>query len=527
MNAILRNSGDPDPQPIGQPPPRSRRLRRLLVFGALWSVLVLIALVAVTAWIAGTPAFQNRVRRAVVAELQKSTGGRVDLKRFTWRLTHLEFEVDDLTIHGLEAPDQVPYAHIDRLFVRLQVLSFFRPRIGLNYLEADHPVVHLIVYPDGSTNQPRPKHPSSGNSVNEIFSLAIERTVVDNGVAILNQRATPFNLTANNLAAQLTWVPARDRYVGTLHAEDVIAQRGADLPVHSIVDASVDLGRNSATLVSLSLQSGPQGKSQKTVLRASGALENFADPRWQFTAKGAIDASETRAFASVPGPTGGLAQIEASGHGSKAQFIVDGNARIVGGAYRIGTVNATGITADAIAHITEDRIAVTAIHARLATGGFLTGAMHIDHWQAPPSAPNSQRQQGTISTQLAGFTLDSLLDTVAPRNFRRLGFATSAAGTANVDWTGSLANLTGAVNVTLTPPATIGPGEVPVTGAVAAEYVNRLGTVLVRDVDVHTPASEIHASGSLGVYPLTRRTAIDASLVTCDVADFNPALAAS
>lgn len=526
MNAIPRNTAEPDPQPTGSPRPRSRRLRRLLVFGALWTVLVLIALVAVTAWIASTPAFQNRVRRAVVAELQKSTGGRVDLKKFTWRLTHLEFEVDDLTIHGLEAADQVPYAHIDRLFVRLQILSFFRPKIGLNYLEADHPVVHLIVYPDGSTNQPRPKHPSSGNTVNQIFSLAIERTVVDNGVAILNQRATPFNLTANNLAAQLTWVPARDHYVGTLHAEDVIAQRGADLPVHSVIDASVDLGRNSAALVSLTLQSGPQGKSQKTVLRASGAIDNFADPRWQFTAKGAINAVEIRAFTSVPGLTGGIAQIEAGGHGSKAQFIIDGNARISGGAYRTGTVNATGITADAVAHITEDRIAVTGIHARLATGGVLTGAMRIDHWQAPASAQKDQRQQGTIRTQLAGFTLDSLLDAVAPRNFRRLGFATSAAGTANVDWTGSLANMIGTANVTLTAPSTIGAGEVPVTGTVAAQYVNRLGTVLVRDVDVHTPASDIQASGSLGVYPLTRRTAIDASLVTRDIAEFNPALAA-
>ncbi len=526
MNAIPRNTAEPDPQPTGSPRPRSRRLRRLLVFGALWTVLVLIGLVSVTAWIASTPAFQNRVRRAVVAELQKSTGGRVDLKKFTWRLSHLEFEVDDLTIHGLEAPDQVPYAHIDRLFVRLQILSFFRPKIGLSYLEADHPVVHLIVYPDGSTNQPRPKHPSSGNTVNQIFSLAIERTVVDNGLAIVNQRSTPFNLTANNLAAQLTWVPARDHYVGTLHAEDVIAQRGADLPVHSVVDASVDLGRNSAALLSLTLQSGPQGKSQKTVLRASGALDNFADPRWQFTAKGAINALEIRAFTSVPGLTGGIAQIEATGHGSKAQFIIDGNARISGGAYRIGTVNATGITADAVAHITDDRIAVTGIHARLATGGVLTGAMRIDHWQAPASAPQDQRQQGTIRTQFTGFTLDSLLDTVAPRHFRRLGFATSAAGTANVDWTGSLANMTGTVNVALTPPSTIAPGEVPVTGTVAAQYVNRLGSVLVRDVHVHTPASDIQASGSLGVYPLTRRTAIDASLVTRDIAEFNPALAA-
>ena len=77
------------------------------------------------------------------------------------------------------SPGEIPYAHLDRLFVRLQILSFFHPKISLNYLEADHPVIHLIVYPDGSTNQPQPKHPSTGDTKNEIFNLAIGRTVLD------------------------------------------------------------------------------------------------------------------------------------------------------------------------------------------------------------------------------------------------------------------------------------------------------------------------------------------------------------
>jgi translocation and assembly module TamB len=530
----MPQSGQPEPLPTpdATPPSHPHRIRNLLAFGALWTVAILLALLGAIAWFAGTPAFQNRVRRTVVAELEKATGGRVELKKFSWRLTHLEFEADDLTIHGLEAADQVPYAHIDRLFVRLQILSFFRAKIGLNYLEADHPVFHLIVYPDGSTNQPKPKRPSSGNTKNQIFDLAIGRTVIDNGLAILNQRAVPLNLTANNLAAQVNYVPDRDHYVGTLHAEDVVAQRGADVPVHSIVDASLDIGRDSANLVSLTLQSGPQGKSQKTVLRASGGLSNFANPQWQFTMKGAIDALEVRALTGAPGLAAGTAQLEASGHGAGQQYAIDGNARISGGAWRGGTVNASGVTADAIAHVTQDQIAVTGIHARLATGGVLTGDMHIVNWRASapapasPALPKAARQQGTIRMQLAGFTLDSVLDTVAPRQFRRLGFATTASGTANVDWTDSLANMVGSVNVNLVPPSSLNPNEIPVTGAVSAEYRNRAGAVFIRTFDIHTPASEIQASGSMGVYPMTRASAIEASFTTRDIGEFNPALAA-
>jgi translocation and assembly module TamB len=533
MNAMPQPTAENEPV-REQKPPRLRhphRVRNLIVFGALWTLAVLAVLGGLLAWVASTSSFQNRVRRVVIADLEKSTGGRVELKKFTWRLTHLEFETDDLTIHGLEAADQVPYAHVDRLFVRLQILSFFRAKIGLNYLEADHPVIHLIVYPDGSTNQPRPRHPSTGNTTDQIFDLAVGRTVLNNGVAILNERQIPFNLSVNNLAAQVNYVPLRDRYVATLHAEDVVAQRGADTPVHSIVDASVDMGRNNADLVSLVLESGPQGKKQKTVLRASGSLNNFAAPQWQFAMNGAIDALEIRALTGTPGLDGGTAQLEAKGHGAGLQFVVDGNARISGGAYRTGSVSANGITADAVAHITQDLIAVTGIHARLATGGAITGEMRIVNWLAPAPAqpgqtsPKAEQEQGTIRTQLAGFTLDSLLDTVAPKRFRRLGFDTSAAGTANVNWTGNPDNLIGEVKVTLAPPHTPSPDEVPVNGVVEAEYTNRSGSVLIRTFDIHTPGSEIQMTGSLGVYPMTRKSQLDASLVTRNVAEFNPMLA--
>jgi translocation and assembly module TamB len=524
----------PGDEPLREEAPAPRRhphrVRNLIVFSTLWTVLALVVMGGILAWYASTPSFENRVRRALIAELQKSTGGRVELQKFSWRMTHLEFEADNLTIHGLEGPGQVPYAHIDRLFVRLQILSFFRAKIGMNYLEGDHPVIHLIVYPDGSTNQPKPRHASTGNATDQVFNLAVARTVVSDGVAILNEQQIPFNLAVNNLAAQVNYVPLRDHYVGTLHAEDVVTQRGADTPIHSQLDASVEMGRNSANLVSLMLQSGPQGKSQKTVLRANGTLDDFAHPRWQFTMKGAIDALEVRALTGTPGLDAGTAQLEANGHGAGSQFVVDGNARISGGAYRTGTVNANNVTADAVAHVTQDLIAVTDIHARLATGGVVTGAMRIVNWQAPavaqPGQPEAGAEQGMIRTQLAGFTLDSLLDTVAPRRFRRLGFDTSAAGTASVDWKGSVDNLTGTVKVNLAPPHAPSPNEVPVTGVVDADYVNRSGSVVVRTLDIHTPASEIQISGSLGVYPMTRKSQLNASLVTRNVAEFNPALAA-
>ncbi len=516
----------PRPEPSAQPRRPRRRAGRIALLVVFWVLVVLVVLAGALAWYATTPSFENRVRHAVIAELEKTTGGRVQLQRFTWRLSHLEFEADDLTIHGLEAPGQVPYAHIDRLYVRLQVLSFFRPKIALNYLEADHPVFHLIVYSDGSTNAPQPKHPSNKSTKNEIFDLAVGRTVVDNGVAILNEQKIPFNLAANNLGAQVSYVPAGGHYVGTIHAEDVVAQRGVDPSVHSQLDASLDVGRNTAKLISLTLQSGPSSQRQKTVIRLNGTLVDFADPHWVFAVQGAIDASEVRALTGAPGLEAGVAQLSAAGHGTRQQFTIDGSAAITGGVFREGTVYITGVSAKSVVHVTQDLIAVTGVHARVASGGTVEGSLNIADWQTPaPGAPKTAPEKGIIRTRIAGFSLDSILDMVAPRHYRRLGFDTAASGTANVDWTGSASSLVGAVNVSLAPTHAPTVGEVPVTGTVAAQYIHRTGTVAIQDVDVHTPASQIRVAGTLGVYPVTRRSEITASLVTSNLAEFNPVLA--
>ena len=510
--------------------PRRRAGHILLATGLWFAGLLAIALVALLVF-ADSPLFQKRIRHSIVADLESSTGGRAELGRFAWRLSHLEIEADNLTIHGLEAPDQIPYFHADRLYARLRIVSFFRPKIALSYLEADHPVFHLIVYPDGSTNQPQPLHPSPASATsNQIFDLAIGRTALNDGVLIVNQRAMPFSLSASDLAAQVSFDPAHDRYLGAVHAQDIVTQRAADTPVHSTLDATIEAARNTLSLPSLSLRSGLEGAKQQSELHAAGSLTNFNDPHWQFTVQGAVDALALRALSGIPGLAGGTAQLNAAGNGTTAQFSIEGTAGLTGGAYRIGTVNITGAEGTAALHINQDVVAVSNIHAR-AVGGTVDGDLRIVNWRAPLPTPGRRIRPGTpvtqgiIRTHIAGFALDRILDVVAPPQFRRFGFDTVATGTANVDWTGDAnTSLVGAADVTLAPPPTPTPGEVPVTGSVQAQYMQRSGSVAISKLDVHTPASSIQVTGSLGVYPDTRPTQLTAGLTTGNLAEFNSAL---
>ena len=508
---------------------------------------VLLALAALliggVMWYASTPQFENRVRQRVIAILEGATGGRVELGAFRWRLLRLEFEADNLTIHGLEPAGQVPYAHIDRLFVRVKIISFFRTKVGLNYLEADHPVIHLIVYPDGSTNQPHPKTESTSNKsvTDTLFDLQVNRTELNNGLAIVDQQATPFDLAANNLGIKLQYVapplghPTQDLYQGSIHIEDLTAQRGVSSPVHSKLDLQVQLERNAATLQSFNLQTGP------STLAGRLALQNFADPQWKGSLNGSVDVRLVEAFVSIPGLDKGNVELQLTGQGTMNTFTVDGQSKVTGGAYHTGTIHLAGVNATTALHLNENELTLTNSQAKLAEGGTVDGTLRIVNWsgsappvpekpqaapgrRGPPQAPANNKQQGTIRAHISDMTVASIMSIVAPPRDANLGFATFANGAVNLDWKGDSSNFVMDAKLALTAPQQPRPGEVPLNGTVDAQYMNGSGTVNIRSFTAQTPGMQIQVNGALGVYPLTRASQVNVELTTSKLAEFDRTL---
>ncbi|MFZ0662131.1 MAG: translocation/assembly module TamB domain-containing protein [Acidobacteriaceae bacterium] len=539
-------SDAPNLQPASSVPPAADGKQHPIWRAALVAVVVILLLIVGGIWYVNTPAFAKFVRGKVVSALEQATGGRVDMGAFHWRLLHLEFEVDNLTIHGLEGPGQVPYAHVDRIYVRAKIISLLERKFGLNYFEADHPVIHLIVYPDGSTNQPHPKVKATSKkpAIDTIFDLKVNRAEVRDGVVMVNQRATPFNASANDLGVMVTYVPAKgskesERYLGRVHVEDLTMERGGGAALHSTIDAQMELGRNQVVLQSLQLRTGD------SLLNVNGSLINFANPTWQLNVKGGVALGEMEALTHIAGLKQGEVQIDLHGGGAKAQFKVDGAIRVEGASYHAGSIHVTGVRAQTRLHLTRDDLALTGLRLELSQGGYIDGEMKVTHWRHPAKAaavpklpPKTARalrrakavvakpevQQGTIRAQLHGLGLASIMGIVAPSHYSELGFDTAASGSAKVNWTGSAMAFTAAANVTLTPPLKTVPGRVPMFGTVEATYSNVKGLVDIADLDVHTPASEVKVTGSLGAYPITRASNMQVTLNTSDISEFDPAL---
>ena len=511
------------PTPAPSQPPAPKRRIWLRVLGVVF-VLILLAIGGIV-WYASTPQFQNLVREKLIATLEQATGGRVELNAFQWSVRHLAFEADDLTIHGLEGANEVPYAHVDRIYVRVKILSFIRPKVDLNYLEADHPVFHLIIYPDGSTNQPRPKTQSSGKSVKDtIFDLKVGRTEINNGVALINQRAIPFDLAANDLGIVVTYAAPLDQYLATLHAADIAAQRGKNPPIQSKLDLMADIGRNMLKVSQLQLQTGP------SVLKATASVQDFANPHLNLTVQGKVDVREVMALEPVDGVDRGVVDLDLKGQGTTTQFALDGHAKVAGAAYHIDTVHITGVDVDTAIHATEEDLIFTGVRARIGRGGSVDAEMRVAHWLGAMFAPSGQPasasiRRGTIRAKLRGITLRTVMAFVAPRQYDELGFDTVTSGDGFVDWTGDGSDLSARANVTMAPSVHTPDGEVPMSGMLDATYFQKSGSVQIRQLQAQTPATLIQVTGGLGVYPISRPSTLQATVETTNLGEFDQALA--
>ena len=299
----------------GPKPARKRRWRRFFLRHLPLTIAggaVLLTLVAFGLYLCVSSAlFENLVRKHLIREIETATGGRAEISSFHWNLLLLDAEADGLVIHGLEAPGEAPYARAERLRVQVSVLGFFSPKIQLRELEVLKPQLHLIVYPNGSTNQPVPRKQQKPGKpkIESLFDLKAGQVEVKQGVLDYDDRASafdfqdrhiPLDFAASDVSLRMIYLPAvatrQESYRIEAGARDLNLARGPSSkpgkkqpqPVQGFVQATLDLTRNAATLESLRITARSRGVKDRT-LNISGSLDDFARPRWQAKATGEPD----------------------------------------------------------------------------------------------------------------------------------------------------------------------------------------------------------------------------------------------
>jgi translocation and assembly module TamB len=487
-----------------------------------WLIGGVLALVIVVvggfAWYTTTDDFQGRVGKEIVSMLEDATGGRVEVhgvKLALWRLT---IDVNGLVIHGLEGPGEAPYLSADKIEVRVGISSFFsrasgagvKSHVRLKLLRVEHPQFHLIVDKDGKTNQPEPKHPKPSTEPlqDTLLDLRAKEAEVVNGVALLNDKAIPFDLAAHDLNADVQYLKASDRYGITLDLADLRTKMDKQPEAQSKLHLEAELGRDAAVLKALEFDSG-----KTSVLHAAGTLNHFAQPEWQAAANGTLELKQISVLTATDGLTAGMVDLALNGHSCavlqtaapkkprfslrpkmpaapptqvardsecKTGYLIVGSAKLHKAGYEIPNVRLHDVDGSAKLHITPTELVLTEMKGFLPGGGSAAGDLRIVNWlgEAPavaaasattaaavntankaavsmgsrppahmPTAPAALAYHAYLVATVNAIPLRTIMEVTETGGYGDLGFDTAVTGPVNVEWGDPDANVADTVVV--------------------------------------------------------------------------------
>lgn len=500
------------------------RPRNRVLLPAIVGILILLAFL-LAGWYFSSPRFQELVRARVVAQLQRSTGGRVELGAFQWNLSQLRFEARNLTIHGKEAAGERPFFHADRVEVRMRIASIFSQRVALSYLGVEHPVIHLVSYADGTTNQPQPsvKPPTLQADVEELFRLAVQRLDVRQGELVLNDRSLPLDLTADDLVASMDYAFNPRHYQGKLRVGKLDTHFQDMRPFASAADMEFTLWPTSAQVKSLNWTSG------KSHLTASGHLDNFSKPTITAAYQGTVDLAELGAIVRRKELRGGTAEVQGRAGYELGNYEANGrvSADDVNLTAPSGVLHHASFSADYF--LSNERFALSGISGH-ALSGKLSGDLEVVSRVEPtlrspqhhrlPTPPREQR--GMAHLRLDGISVAQLAESVSTRSFPvgRLRLSGNATGTVQATWQGSPENADAKMSFVVVPPSRRQANEKPLNGQLQASYSGSRHLLTFSRLDAAGPAGSLMASGTLG-----SSANLSLNLTTSNMAELQPILA--
>ncbi|HVP42067.1 MAG TPA: translocation/assembly module TamB domain-containing protein [Terriglobales bacterium] len=484
----------------------------------VWGTIVLLIVVALFAvWYLRSDALRERVGAEVIASLEAATGGKVEMGSFQWSLSHLSFEIHDLTIHGLEPPGEAPFVHVERADIRAEVLSLVSRRIVLRHVALKRPVIHVIVHPDDSTNTPVPL--AEKGRAEALIELSVGHMQTSDGQLLLNAQAIPLDVNASDVTAELGYHPKDRRYDVEFHSRSVQIDHPGWVPIKGQADARLNMWPGRIEVKAFQLTSG------RSHLEFTGSAANLANPEADIIYKASLDAGEAAAIVQVPGLRSG--SIEVSGQAAYAARALSSVGKVIvkNGEWRDSHAQAF-VHGGAQFTANRDRIILSSIFAT-ALGGTVNGAGEIRGWSSGnrPAGAGAKEPaaSGVLNLRVNGLQLHQLVDVLGARSatLRRVAPAGSIAGTLRAQWTGSLYNLQTAMDLDVVPPAAPTPDQLPVTARVKATYHRGTQTIDVPQLNLATRTTRVDATGVLGSTTADLRVAVNST----DLSDLAPVLA--
>ncbi len=459
--------------------------------------LVILAIVIAVAWYLTSPQFHDYVRRRLIARLEAITGGRVELGKLEWNVSRLSLVSNNLTIHGLEGPNETPYVHADRVALRLKILSLAARDIGLRYFEIDRPVIHVVIHPDGSSNQPTPKVVRTGGSrVQQLFALEAERVEVRDGELLINDANVPLNLSAANLQAAVSYAPAAQRYEGSMSAGAARLAYGDYKPFDAGVSVNFSLARNQLDVKTAKLSAG------NSTVEAAGRVDNFSHPQVTANYRARLDLAQIADITRLSQLRGGMLDLRGSGEFTSEDFSTSGSMRVQNLEYHDPAIRIPDL--DGGAEFKSEHATLTVEHLFAhALGGNVTGSLVIRNWTGAlkPGARAglvSPAADGVARLRLQDLSVSRIATAISTRNLPadKLNPVGSASGSMEVTFRGSPAHAHARLDVAIRP-VLASAQQLPVSATIRGSYAIDTLALELTELNATARSLTLQASGTM------------------------------
>ena len=456
--------------------------RAAKILGALLAMLLIVAVTGV--FIARSGWLREKVRLRVISEMEKATGGRVEIGKFQWNWQTLTAELDDLVLHGTEPAGAPPLLRVKTLVVGLKIVSLWKEDFDIAMLRVDEPKTYLLVAADGSTNVPNPKVPqkSDKSAAETILDLRITQFALNNGSVEVHAsgqepKTASYDAVGSNLESKFVYEPVGPDYRGTLAIAPLDLRYGAARPLAVNVKLDVAVEKNRVRVNNARLD------TRESHAELSGSLDNFNAPVITAQYSAGLSLAELRSVVKLKSRQSGAVQLDGNArYVSAADYLVTGNLHAKDVAYSAPGINLRDIRADSGVRADPKKIELSAMRIG-ALGGTIAGRAEIrelDAFEATGhlSHFDVRRIAGLATKQKLPY--DGLLD--GPFEVRgRL------SDTRNQ-------HFTAAAKLAIAP----APDSVPVTGSIDGQYEGAHDVITLAPSYVALPSTRLDLSGVLG-----------------------------
>jgi translocation and assembly module TamB len=503
------------------PKPGRRKIWKYLLGLMLAGTLV----VAGLGWYSTTESFRTLIRQRLIVTLERVTGGRVELGSIHTVPFHFQVEVRNLTIHGNEQPGEIPYAHVNSMMVQVKILSLLRSELGVTYLILDHPVIHIILYSDGSTNQPQPKVKQTSPKITaeQLFALAIGQLEVRHGELIWGDQKMPLDFALRDVSADMSYSLFHGRYDGNILLGKADTAFSGCRPFTWTAEAHFSLAENQVQVHSL------KGTSGRSRFQLSGQVVDFSQPKVDANYDINLDLAEAAAVARRPEVRRGALRLTGHGSWSTQDFSTIGKVLLSSLDWRNAAVGLNDVNLSAQYNLNPKQLKLTQLEGRVLGGNF-TGAAEVTQWLAPQTARRTARdkaldpQTGALHLRYKDLSAQEIATALATpsRPFQSIKLAGLASGTVEARWKDSLRNLEAQFITDVVAPARVSSAQFPITAH--AQGVHRFGPgeLQLDQLTASTRATQVHGSGTL-----SSSAALKISVTTTDLGEWQPVFTAA